>query len=103
MSELDRGESDLTGLILLDLPDHWCGPRRPPSRPSHLTADLIWVLDPQKYADAAVHHRYLAEMSGHGQSWWRSSTRLTGEPDDVESCSPTCGLLEDESGVHLGS
>src|SRR6266516_855988 len=29
-------------------------------------ADLmVWVLDPQKYADAAVHSRYLVPMAGH--------------------------------------
>ena len=29
-------------------------------------ADLmVWVLDPQKYADAAVHSRYLMPMAGH--------------------------------------
>ncbi|MQA36453.1 GTP-binding protein HSR1, partial [Modestobacter roseus] len=26
---------------------------------------LVWVLDPQKYADAAVHSRYLAPLAGH--------------------------------------
>ena len=26
---------------------------------------LIWVLDPQKYADAAVHDRYLAPFATH--------------------------------------
>src|SRR5262249_23002813 len=26
---------------------------------------LIWVLDPQKYADAAVHNRYLIPLAGH--------------------------------------
>jgi hypothetical protein len=27
---------------------------------------LVWVLDPQKYADAAVHHEFLAPLAGHG-------------------------------------
>ena len=26
---------------------------------------MVWVLDPQKYADAAVHSRYLVPMAGH--------------------------------------
>src|SRR3954470_7962941 len=26
---------------------------------------LVWVLDPQKYADAAVHERYLVPLAGH--------------------------------------
>ena len=25
----------------------------------------MWVLDPEKYADAAVHDRYLAPLAGH--------------------------------------
>ena len=28
---------------------------------------LIWVLDPQKYADAAVHHGYLRPLSRHSE------------------------------------
>ena len=27
---------------------------------------LVWVLDPQKYADAAIHDRYLRPLAGHG-------------------------------------
>ncbi len=67
-SALDRGEGDLAGLVLLDLPDH-------DSVMSHATelvdrlvsrADvMIWILDPQKYADAAVHRRFLAPLAGH--------------------------------------
>jgi hypothetical protein len=29
-------------------------------------ADMfVWVLDPQKYADAAIHNRYLAPLASH--------------------------------------
>ena len=32
-------------------------------------ADLmVWVVDPQKYADAALHERYLRRFSGHGET-----------------------------------
>ena len=27
---------------------------------------LVWVLDPQKYADAAIHDRYLRPLARHG-------------------------------------
>jgi energy-coupling factor transporter ATP-binding protein EcfA2 len=67
-SALDKGEDDLAGLVLLDLPDH-------DSVMSHATglvdrlvslADMmVWVLDPQKYADAAVHRRFLVPLAGH--------------------------------------
>src|SRR5690606_39759875 len=68
-SELDRDDSELSGLILLDLPDHDSVRAVHTAEADRLigAADLlVWVLDPQKYADAAVHHRYLAEMSGYG-------------------------------------
>jgi GTP-binding protein EngB required for normal cell division len=69
-SALGRGEQSMTGLVLLDLPDH-------DSVVGHATdlvdklvglSDLIiWVLDPQKYADAAVHQRFLMPLAGHSE------------------------------------
>ncbi|MGP5587364.1 GTPase [Glutamicibacter ardleyensis] len=55
------------GLILLDLPD-----MDSTSIEHHLIASrlagqvdyLVWVLDPQKYADASIHHGYLSELTG---------------------------------------
>lgn len=67
-SALDRGESQLHGLILLDLPDHDSirALTDPESDRLIRVADLIvWVLDPQKYADASVHRRYVTELAGH--------------------------------------
>lgn len=69
-SALDNGreENSLHGLVLLDLPDH------DSIRSAQIAevdkyigvADLlVWVLDPQKYADFAVHRRYLEPLSGH--------------------------------------
>jgi GTP-binding protein EngB required for normal cell division len=69
-SALDRGEDWMTGLVLLDLPDH----DSVLTHASHLVdrvvglADLmVWVLDPQKYADAAVHRRFLIPLAGHSE------------------------------------
>src|SRR5580700_9913128 len=69
-SALDSGEQSLKGLVLLDMPDH-------DSVMGHATdlvdklvglSDLmIWVLDPQKYADAAVHRRFLVPLAGHSE------------------------------------
>jgi len=69
-SALSTGEQSMTGLVLLDLPDH-------DSVMGHATdlvdklvglSDLlIWVLDPQKYADAAVHRRFLVPLAGHSE------------------------------------
>lgn len=70
-SMLDNGrrhESELDGVVLLDLPDH-----DSTEVAHHLEVDrlvvladlVVWVLDPQKYADAAVHDRYLAPSVDH--------------------------------------
>jgi energy-coupling factor transporter ATP-binding protein EcfA2 len=67
-SVLDSGEADLDGLILLDLPDHdsvVTASMAAVDRLSKLADMVIWVLDPQKYADAAVHNRYLIPLAGH--------------------------------------
>ena len=61
-------ENGLDGLILLDLPDH-----DSTEVSHHVEVDrlvkladlLVWVLDPQKYADAAVHDRYLKPLASH--------------------------------------
>jgi GTP-binding protein EngB required for normal cell division len=56
------------GLVVLDLPDfdsvdttH----REEVDRVLELADLLVWVVDPQKYADAAWHDRYLRPMAGH--------------------------------------
>jgi len=67
-SALDTGEEDLAGLVLLDLPDHDSVVSHATGLVDHLVnlADvMIWVLDPQKYADAAVHRRFLVPLAGH--------------------------------------
>ncbi len=69
-SALDRGEDAMTGLILLDLPDHdsvVTGDSDQVDRLVGLADLMVWVLDPQKYADAAVHRRYLVPLSGHSE------------------------------------
>ena len=54
--------------MLLDLPDHdsvRLEHRLEVDRLVELVDVLVWVLDPEKYADAAVHDRYLAPLAGH--------------------------------------
>ena len=58
-----------SGLVLLDLPDHdstEMAHRLEVDRLVALVDLLVWVLDPQKYADAAVHDRYLRPLARHG-------------------------------------
>ncbi|GAB3678360.1 GTPase [Angustibacter aerolatus] len=67
-SQLSDEADDLRGLVLLDLPDHdstEVAHRLEVDRLVGLVDVLVWVTDPQKYADAAVHRRYLSRLSGH--------------------------------------
>jgi hypothetical protein len=68
-SALDAGDqSDLHGLVLLDLPDHdstQVSHRLEVDRLVGLVDLLVWVVDPQKYADDALHHGYLRRLTGH--------------------------------------
>ena len=58
----------LAGLILVDLPDHDSARtehRGSVDRAVELADLLIWVTDPQKYADASWHEDYLKPLSSH--------------------------------------
>ena len=89
-SALDRGEESLAGLVLLDLPDHdsvVSGSSAEVDRLVGLADLMIWVLDPQKYADAAVHRRYLAPLAGHSAVTavvLNQADQLTGQ--EAEEC-----------------
>ncbi|MFL6047265.1 MAG: GTPase family protein [Propionibacteriaceae bacterium] len=61
-------DAALDGLVLLDLPDHdstELDHRMEVDRLVQLVDMLIWVVDPQKYADAAIHDRYLKPLAQH--------------------------------------
>lgn len=61
------GDAQLDGLILLDVPDHdsvQVSNRLEMERIAEHCDLMIWVTDPEKYADAAL-HRYLATLGGH--------------------------------------
>jgi GTPase Era involved in 16S rRNA processing len=70
MLDTRREGHELDGVVLLDLPDH-----DSTEVAHHLEVDrlveladmLIWVLDPQKYADAAIHDRYLEPLKSHAE------------------------------------
>ena len=68
-SALDDGRADeLRGLVLLDLPDYdstELSHRLEVDRLVELVDVFVWVTDPQKYADAALHRRYLSRLAGH--------------------------------------
>jgi GTP-binding protein EngB required for normal cell division len=63
-----KQEKALSGLVLLDLPDHdstEVSHHLEVERLIRLTDLMVWVLDPQKYADAALHDRFLKPMAVH--------------------------------------
>ncbi|MDO8107227.1 GTPase [Isoptericola sp. b441] len=68
-SELDGDtQADLRGLVLLDVPDHDSVEAAHRGVVDRLLpqADLLcWVVDPQKYADDALHSGYLRHLAGH--------------------------------------
>jgi GTP-binding protein EngB required for normal cell division len=62
-------DESLTGLVLVDLPDHdstAAAHRAEAERLVQVVDVLCWVVDPQKYADAALHDDFIQRYSGHG-------------------------------------
>jgi energy-coupling factor transporter ATP-binding protein EcfA2 len=102
-SVLDSGESDLDGLILLDLPDHdsvVSASMAAVDRLSKLADMVIWVLDPQKYADAAVHNRYLIPLSGHAAVFAVVLNQLDVlAPEQARDCGEDLRRLLDAEGL----
>jgi len=103
-SALGSGEQSMTGLVLLDLPDH-------DSVLGHATdlvdklvglSDvMIWVLDPQKYADFAVHRRFLVPLAGHSEVVavvLNQCDLLT--PGQIEDCVQDLRRLLDSENLH---
>ena len=103
-SALEEGERALTGLLLVDLPDHDSVVTGGPAEVTRLVtqADLmVWVLDPQKYADAAVHSRYLVPRAGHSSviaAALNQADLLT--PEQAEDCVADLRRLLDAEGLH---
>jgi GTPase Era involved in 16S rRNA processing len=68
MLDISPDETNMQGLVLLDLPDHDSTEVAHHLEVKRLVsyADLlVWVVDPQKYADAAIHDGYLAPLATH--------------------------------------
>ncbi|WP_049559905.1 YfjP family GTPase [Nonomuraea sp. SBT364] len=93
----------LTGLVLLDLPDHdsiRLTHRLEVDRLVELVDLLVWVLDPQKYADAAVHERYLRPLAGHRDVMVVVLNQIDRlPPDAVDRCLRDLRRLLDDDGL----
>ncbi len=63
--------SEFDGLVLLDLPDFDSverAHRLEVDRMVELVDLLVWVTDPQKYADGTLHERYLRPLASHREA-----------------------------------
>ena len=102
-SALDEGETSLTGLLLLDLPDHdsvVTGSAALVDRLVKLADMLVWVLDPLKYADASVHWRYLVPLAGHASVISVVLNQAdTLAPEQVKDCEADLRRLLDAEGL----
>lgn len=99
-------DPQLRGLVLVDLPDHDSAVvehREQVDRILALVDAVIWVVDPEKYADAVLHERYLRPMAGHAEVMFivlNQVDRLPGEA--AEQVLDDLRRLLDEDGVALG-
>ncbi|WP_078494558.1 GTP-binding protein, partial [Streptomyces niveus] len=100
------GDEELKGLVLIDLPDHdsaVVAHRDQVDRVLALVDAVIWVVDPEKYADAALHERYLRPLAGHAEITFvvlNQIDRLPGEAAD--QVLDDLRRLLDEDGMALG-
>ncbi|MEV4329467.1 GTPase [Streptomyces sp. NPDC049597] len=100
------GDEQLQGLVLVDLPDHDSAlvhHREQVDRVLALVDAVIWVVDPEKYADAALHERYLRPLAGHAEITFvvlNQIDRLPGEAAD--QVLDDLRRLLDEDGMALG-
>ncbi|WP_309063824.1 YfjP family GTPase, partial [Streptomyces sp.] len=96
----------LRGLVLVDLPDHDSAAvqhREQVDRVLALVDAVIWVVDPEKYADAMLHERYLRPMAAHAEVMFvvlNQIDRLPGEA--AEQVLDDLRRLLDEDGIALG-
>ncbi|KAB1986212.1 ATP-binding protein [Streptomyces triticiradicis] len=101
-----EAEAQLRGLVLVDLPDHDSAAvqhREQVDRVLALVDAVIWVVDPEKYADAVLHERYLRPLAGHAEVTFvvlNQVDRLPGEAAD--QVLDDLRRLLDEDGVALG-
>ncbi|OEV02927.1 hypothetical protein AN216_15170 [Streptomyces oceani] len=99
-------DAELHGLVLIDLPDHDSmaeGHREQVDRLLGLVDAVVWVVDPEKYADAVLHERYLRPLAGYAEVTFvvlNQTDRLPGEATDAVL--DDLRRLLDEDGMALG-
>ena len=93
----------LAGLVLVDLPDFdstAAAHRLEAERMTGVVDLLVWVLDPQKYADAAVHQRYLRPLAAHHEVMMVVLNQADRLADDaLDACRRDLGKLLSDDGL----
>lgn len=101
-----EADEALQGLVLVDLPDHdsaATGHREQVDRVLALVDAVIWVVDPEKYADAALHERYLRPLAGHAEVTFVVLNQVDRLPGDAaDQVLDDLRRLLDEDGMALG-
>ncbi|MFH9661340.1 YfjP family GTPase [Streptomyces sp. NPDC017248] len=99
-------DGQLRGLVLIDLPDHDSAAvqhREQVDRILKLVDAVIWVVDPEKYADAMLHERYLRPMAGHAEIMFIVLNQVDRLPGDAaDQVLDDLRRLLDEDGIALG-
>lgn len=99
-------DPQLHGLVLLDLPDYDSvaqGHREQVDRLLSLVDAVIWVVDPEKYADAVLHERYLRAFAGHAEITLVVLNQIDRLPTEAaEAIMDDLRRLLDERGIALG-
>lgn len=95
-------QNDLHGLVLLDLPDHdstQVAHRLEVERLVELVDLLVWVVDPQKYADEAL-HAYLRGLRSHAGVMLVALNHVdTLDAEETRTCAGDLRRLLDADGL----
>ncbi|WP_422804676.1 GTPase [Streptomyces noursei] len=101
-----QGSPELAGLVLLDLPDHDSAATRNREQVDRLLGlvdAVIWVVDPEKYADAVLHERYLRPLAGYAEVTFVVLNQVDRLPGDAaDQVVDDLRRLLDEDGLALG-
>jgi GTPase Era involved in 16S rRNA processing len=104
-SALDRSvvRDALAGMVLVDLPDHDSAVREHQAEVDQAVAQadvLVWVTDPQKYADASWHDRYLKALVHHADVMLIVLNQIDRLPAEaVAECTADLARLVEEDGL----
>ena len=93
----------LAGLVLVDLPDYDSAIHEDQTEVDtavELADVVIWVTDPQKYADAVWHERYLKQLANHADVMVIVLNQIdTLPPESIGECVADLTRLVEEDGL----